>query len=91
MDACLPASTAAADPLVAAYLAGHKALFFGYGGSAADATPGCGICGPVSPPAPARGGALAFNANASDGAAIGKDHGYKQVFARELEALGAPG
>src|ERR1035438_1410226 len=37
MAACLPALTAAADALVTAYRAGHKALFFGNGGSAADA------------------------------------------------------
>jgi len=37
MDACLQALTAAADALIAAYRTGHKALFFGNGGSAADA------------------------------------------------------
>ena len=35
--ACLPALSAAADALVSAYQAGHKAIFFGNGGSAADA------------------------------------------------------
>src|SRR5579871_6143726 len=37
LDACLPAMNAAADALISAYRAGHKALFFGNGGSAADA------------------------------------------------------
>ena len=37
LEACLPAMAAAADALISAYRSGHKALFFGNGGSAADA------------------------------------------------------
>ncbi len=37
IEICLPAMTAAAEALVTAYRDGHKALFFGNGGSAADA------------------------------------------------------
>src|SRR6266498_1388323 len=37
MDACLPALSLAAERLVEAYRTEHKAIFFGNGGSAADA------------------------------------------------------
>ena len=35
--------------------------------------------------------ALALNANTSAVTAIGNDYGYEQVFARQLQALAAPG
>ena len=37
LSACLPSMIAAADALAYAFLTGHKAIFFGNGGSAADA------------------------------------------------------
>ena len=37
LEACLPSMGVAADALIAAYRNGRKALFFGNGGSAADA------------------------------------------------------
>ena len=37
IDSCLPQLSTAADALVSAYTSGHKAIFFGNGGSAADA------------------------------------------------------
>src|SRR5215831_8372953 len=37
IDACLSALIVAAEKLVEAYRTGHKAIFFGNGGSAADA------------------------------------------------------
>jgi D-sedoheptulose 7-phosphate isomerase len=90
-DACLPTLQTAAEALVKAYLAGHKAIFFGNGGSAADAQHlaaefvGRYLCqrGPLP--------ALALNANSSSLTAIGNDFGYDQVFARQLEALALPG
>lgn len=90
-DACLPALQTAAEALVKAYRAGHKAIFFGNGGSAADAQHlaaefvGRYLCsrGPLP--------ALALNANSSSLTAIGNDFGYDQVFARQLEALALPG
>ena len=91
MDACLPAMTKAADALVAAYRSGHKALFFGNGGSAADAQHlaaefvGRYLC--ERSPLPA----LALNCNSSAVTAIGNDYGYDQVFARQLEAFAVPG
>jgi D-sedoheptulose 7-phosphate isomerase len=91
LGACLPELTAAADALVSAYRAGHKALFFGNGGSAADAQHlaaeflGRYLC--QRRPLPA----LALNANTSAVTAIANDYGYEDVFARQLEALAAPG
>jgi D-sedoheptulose 7-phosphate isomerase len=89
--ACLPALTLAADALVAAYRAGHKAVFFGNGGSAADAqhlaAEFVGRYLRQRGPLPA----LALNANSSAVTAIGNDYGYENVFARQLEALAAPG
>ncbi len=89
--ACLPAMTAAADALVSAYRSGHKALFFGNGGSAADAqhlaAEFVGRYLRERDPMPA----LALNANSSAVTAIGNDYGYDLVFARQLQALAAPG
>jgi D-sedoheptulose 7-phosphate isomerase len=91
MSACLPAMTAAADALVAAYRGGRKALFFGNGGSAADAqhlaAEFVGRYLRERRPLPA----LALNANSSAVTAIGNDYGYDQVFARQLEALAVAG
>jgi D-sedoheptulose 7-phosphate isomerase len=88
---CLPALTAASDALVSAYRAGHKALFFGNGGSAADAqhlaAEFLGRYLRQRDPLPA----LALNANSSAVTAIANDYGYEQVFARQLQALAAPG
>lgn len=88
---CLPALTAAADALISAYRAGHKALFFGNGGSAADAqhlaAEFVGRYLRERDPMPA----LALNANSSAVTAIGNDYGYEEVFARQLQALATPG
>ena len=91
LSTCLPGLIAAADALVSAYRAGHKALFVGNGGSAADAqhlaAEFVGRYLRQRGPMPA----LALNANSSAVTAIGNDYGYDQVFARQLEALAAPG
>src|SRR5215831_19124375 len=91
METCLPALTAAADALIAAYRTGHKALFFGNGGSAADAqhlaAEFLGRYLREREPMPA----LALHANSSAVTAIGNDYGYDQVFARQLRALANPG
>jgi len=91
LSRCLPELTAAADALVSAYCAGHKALFFGNGGSAADAqhlaAEFVGRYLHQREPLPA----LALNANSSAVTAIGNDYGYDQVFARQLKALATPG
>jgi D-sedoheptulose 7-phosphate isomerase len=91
LGACLPAMTAAADALVAAYARGRKAIFFGNGGSAADAQHmaaemvGRYLMERRALPA------LALNANSSIVTAIGNDYGYEHVFSRQMEALAAPG
>jgi len=88
---CLPALTTAADALVAAYQNGRKALFFGNGGSAADAqhlaAEFVGRYLRERPPMPA----LALTVNTSILTAIGNDYSYDAVFARQLEALGNKG
>src|ERR1700692_1634821 len=91
MEACLPALTKAADALIAAYLSGHKAIFFGNGGSAADAqhlaAEFLGRYLRERAPLPA----LALNTNTSAITAIGNDYGYEQTFARQLRAMSSPG
>jgi D-sedoheptulose 7-phosphate isomerase len=88
---CLDMIAAGADALISAYSAGHKALFFGNGGSAADAqhlaAEFVGRYLRERGPMPA----LALNANSSAVTAIGNDYGYDQVFARQLQAFAAPG
>lgn len=88
---CLPSLTAAAAALISAYRAGHKAIFFGNGGSAADAqhlaAEFVGRYLRPRNPLPA----LALNANSSAVTAIANDYGYEQVFARQLQALASPG
>jgi D-sedoheptulose 7-phosphate isomerase len=91
ISACLPQLTAAAEALVSAYCRGHKALFFGNGGSAADAqhlaAEFVGRYLRERKPLPA----LALNANSSAVTAIGNDYGFEQVFARQIQALAQPG
>jgi D-sedoheptulose 7-phosphate isomerase len=91
MEACLPAMTAAAGALVLAYRTGHKALFFGNGGSAADAQHlAAEFLGRYlldRRPLPA----LALHTNTSAVTSIANDSGYDLVFARQIEALAAPG
>src|SRR5271157_4364357 len=88
---CLGPITTAAEALIACYRNGGKAVFFGNGGSAADAqhlaAEFLGRYLRERDPLPA----LALNANSSAVTAISNDYGYEQVFARQLEALAAPG
>jgi D-sedoheptulose 7-phosphate isomerase len=91
ISACLPAMTAAADALLSAFRAGHKALFFGNGGSAADAqhlaAEFLGRYLLERSPLPA----VALHSNASAMTAIANDYGYDRVFSRQLQALAVPG
>lgn len=91
LDACLPAMSAATAALVAAYRAGGKAIFFGNGGSAADAqhfaAEFVGRYLRERQPLPA----LALHANTSAVTAIANDYGYEHVFARQMQAFGAAG
>ena len=91
LETCLPAMTVAADALIAAYRNGRKALFFGNGGSAADAqhlaAEFLGRYLRERRPLPA----AALVGNASALTAIANDYGYEQVFARQIQALGVAG
>ncbi len=88
---CLPAMTAAADALVSAYQTGHKALFFGNGGSATDAQHLAGeflgrFLRERRPLA-----AVALVDNTAAVTAIANDYGFEHVFSRQLQALASPG
>jgi D-sedoheptulose 7-phosphate isomerase len=71
--------------------AGNKVIFFGNGGSAADAQHlECELAGRFyldrrSLPA------VSLTVNSSSLTAIGNDYGFDQVFARQLEGIGRPG
>lgn len=82
---------AVAIVMVEAYRAGKKALFFGNGGSAADAQHlaaeflGRYLLDRASLPA------VALSDNAAALTAIGNDYDFSDVFARQVEGVGAPG
>ncbi len=86
-----PQIQAAAELLAAAYARGNKALFFGNGGSAADAQHlaaelECRFAferGPLP--------ALALHANTSTLTAVSNDYAYEQLYARLLTAHARPG
>lgn len=77
---------AAAQACVAAYRAGHKTLWAGNGGSAADAQHMAGEM--VSRFAYDRPGlpSMALTTDTSILTAIGNDYGFEQLFKRQLEA-----
>ena len=81
----------AAERVAEALGAGHKALLFGNGGSAADAqhiaAEWTGKLGADRAALPA----IALTANTSDLTAIGNDYGFERIFARLVEAHGRPG
>jgi D-sedoheptulose 7-phosphate isomerase len=70
---------------------GHKVIFFGNGGSAADAQHlECELAGRFyldRRPLPA----ISLTVNSSSLTAIGNDYGFEQVFARQLEGVARPG
>jgi D-sedoheptulose 7-phosphate isomerase len=71
--------------------AGHKVLFFGNGGSAADsqhlAAELIGRFGPDRSPL----AAISLSTDTSILTAVGNDYGYENVFARQIAGLGQPG
>ena len=70
---------------------GHKLLFFGNGGSAADAQHlAAELVGRFSRRRRALP-ALALTVNTSTLTAVANDFGFQEVFARQVEALGQPG
>ncbi len=90
-DTYLAAVSGAAAAMAQALRAGHKVLFFGNGGSAADAQhlaaelTGRFLLERRSLPG------LALSTNSSGVTAIGNDYGYDEVFARPLSGLGTTG
>jgi D-sedoheptulose 7-phosphate isomerase len=82
---------AVADALLAAFAGGRKVLFFGNGGSATDAQHFATELA-VRFERDRRGlPAVALTADGSTLTAAGNDLGFERVFARQVEALGAPG
>ena len=81
----------AAAQMAAALQGGHKLIFMGNGGSAADAqhlaAEFVGRYRHDRKPLPA----LALHTNASALTAIGNDYGYEQTFLRPLQAFAVPG
>jgi D-sedoheptulose 7-phosphate isomerase len=80
-----------AEAWLAGLHAGKKVIFFGNGGSAADAQHlECELAGRFyldRRPLPA----VALTVNSSSLTAIGNDYGFDQVFARQLEGIAQPG
>ena len=80
-----------ADVVVAAYRAGHKTLWAGNGGSAADAQHMAGEL--VNKFTFDRPGlpALSLSTDTSIITAVGNDYGFDRLFARQIEAQGCTG
>jgi D-sedoheptulose 7-phosphate isomerase len=81
----------ASEIMIVALDRGNKILFFGNGGSAADAQHiAAEFVGRFAFDRPALP-ALALSANTSILTAVGNDYGFDQVFSRQIEALGRAG
>ena len=91
LETLTPQICAAGELLVKAYAGGNKAIFFGNGGSAADAQHLAAEmeCRFAFDRAPLP--ALALHANTSTLTAISNDYAYEQVYARLLSAHARPG
>ena len=87
-DALLAQIDTIASVLVKAYKSGHKAIWAGNGGSAADAQHMAGEL--VSKFFLERPGlpSIALNVNTSVLTAVGNDYCYDRVFAKQMEAFG---
>ncbi len=84
---CLPQIEKAGDILVKAYLQGKKAVWFGNGGSAADAQH---IAAELVGDYMKRRRALmslALHTNTSTLTALGNDYGYDQIYSHQIEGL----
>ena len=87
-----PAVTQAATLVIATLRAGHKLLFCGNGGSAADAQHlAAELTGRYAHPQRRALPALALTTDTSVLTALGNDLGFDRIFARQVEALGQPG
>ena len=80
-----------ADVMVNAYKSGHKTLWAGNGGSAADAQHMAGeLVNKFSFDRPGLA-ALSLSTDTSIITAVGNDYGFERLFARQIEAQGCPG
>lgn len=80
-----------ADVMVDAYKSGHKTLWAGNGGSAADAQHMAGeLVNKFSFDRPGLA-ALSLSTDTSIITAVGNDYGFDRLFARQIEAQGCPG
>ena len=87
----LPELQRAAELAEACLADGHRVLVFGNGGSAADAQHfAAELVGRFEQDRRALP-AVALTVDSSLLTAVGNDHGFDQIFARQVEALGAPG
>lgn len=90
-EALAPAIGAAIERLGAALSDGHRVLFCGNGGSAADAQHAAAeLIGRFERERPALP-AIALTTDSSILTAVANDYQFERVFARQIEALGAPG
>jgi D-sedoheptulose 7-phosphate isomerase len=92
-ESCAPAIAAAATLVIEALKGGHKLLFCGNGGSAADCQHlAAEFVSALHHDKPRRAlGAIALTTDTSFLTANANDFGFEQVFARQVEALGQPG
>jgi D-sedoheptulose 7-phosphate isomerase len=82
---------AVAQEMASALEAGHKIIFFGNGGSAADAQHlAAELTGRFQAERRSLPG-LALNCNVSSLTAIGNDYGFEEIFARQIAGLGTAG
>jgi D-sedoheptulose 7-phosphate isomerase len=85
------AVAALAHDVLAAWDEGGKLLVCGNGGSAADSQHIVAeLVGRFLDERPAYG-AIALTTNSSTLTAVGNDYGFERIFARQVQALGAPG
>ena len=90
-EALLPAFSGLLGACVAAIRAGGKIMFFGNGGSAADAQHLATELAVRYKRDRAPIAAIALTTDSSALTAIGNDYGFDRLFARQIEALGRPG
>ena len=80
-----------AEVIIKAYRAGHKTLWGGNGGSAADAQHMAGeLVNKFTFDRPGLA-ALSLSTDTSIITAVGNDYGFDRLFARQIEAQGCPG
>lgn len=91
LDALVPQIQKAAEVMIAALKSGRKILFFGNGGSASDAQHlAAELVGRFERERRGLPG-IALTTDTSILTAVANDYSYDEVFARQVEALGASG